>query len=174
MDSDALVIENASSVMLLTRIEWFADYSEDKVEALRRAVEALTPDYSVLLERHRKVQSDLFNRVTVDFSGASQHGMSTEELFDDQRSRRDFSPALLEKIFQMGLYWFIYTSGKYCSMVAETNANINLQIAPGPQADLREGMSAYFNWMESLAPDFRANARNIFGMRGTHYSPLAG
>ncbi len=55
-------------------------------------------------------------------------------------------------------------------MQAETNANINLQIAPGPQGDLREGMDAYFNWMESLAPDFRVNAKNIFGMRGTHYS----
>jgi alpha-L-fucosidase 2 len=170
MDNGALVVENASSLMLLTRVEWFADYSEDKVDALRHAVDSLTPDYPALLERHRKVQSELFHRVTVDFGGASQHGMSTEELFDDQRSRPDFSPALLEKIFQMGLYWFIYTSGKYCSMVAETNANINLQIAPGPQADLREGMNAYFNWMESLAPDFRVNARNIFGMRGTHYS----
>jgi hypothetical protein len=27
-------------------------------------------------------------------------------------------------------YWFIITSGKYCSMSAETNANINLQLAP--------------------------------------------
>jgi alpha-L-fucosidase 2 len=170
MDGDTLVVENASSLMLLTRIEWFVDYSDDNVEGLRRAVEALTPEYAVLLERHRKVQSELFLRVTVDFGGASQHGMSTEELFDDQRSRPDFSPALLEKIFQMGLYWFIYTSGKYCSMVAETNANINLQISPGPQADLREGMNAYFSWMESLAHDFRVNARNIFGMRGTHYS----
>lgn len=170
MDGNTLVVENASSLMLLTRVEWFADYSEEKVQALTQAVEALAPDYPALLERHRKVQSELLHRVTVDFGGAPQHGMSTEELFDDQRSRADFSPALLEKIFQMGLYWFIYTSGKYCSMVAETNANINLQISPGPQADLREGMNAYFNWMESLAPDFRVNARNIFGMRGTHYS----
>jgi len=170
MDEGAVVIENALSLMLLTRVEWFSDYSEDRVDALRHAVDSLTPDYLALLERHRKVQSELFHRVTVDFGGASQHGMSTEELFDDQRSRPDFSPALLEKIFQMGLYWFIYTSGKYCSMAAETNANINLQIAPGPQADLREGMNAYFNWMESLAPDFRVNAKNIFGMRGTHYS----
>jgi hypothetical protein len=38
------------------------------------------------------------------------------------------------------------------------------------QGDHREGMDAYFNWMESLAPDFRINAKNIFGMRGTHYN----
>ena len=170
MDGDTLVVENAASVMLLTRIEWFADYSEDQVEALRRAVEQLSPDYAALLERHRKVQSEAMSRVTVDFGGASQYGLSSEELLADQRSRRDYSPALLQKIFEMGRYWFMYTSGKYPSMAAETNANINLQIAPGVQADLREGMNAYFNWMESLAPDFRVNARNIFGMRGTHYS----
>jgi hypothetical protein len=170
LDGDTLVVENASSVLLLTRIEWFADYSEDKVEALRQAVEGLSPEYDALLGRHRKVQSEAMNRVTVDFGGASQYGMSSEELLADQRSRRDYSPALLEKIFEMGRYWFLYTSGKYPSMMAETNANINLQIAPGVQADLREGMDAYFNWMESLAPDFRVNAKNIFGMRGTHYS----
>ncbi len=113
MDGDTLVVENASSVMLLTRIEWFADYSEDKVEALRQAVEQLSPDYDALFERHRKVQSEAMNRVTVDFGGASQYGMSSEELLADQRSRRDYSPALLEKIFQMGRYWFMYTSGKY-------------------------------------------------------------
>jgi hypothetical protein len=172
MDNGTLVIENASSVMLITRIEWWADYSEDKVEALRLAVEALSPDYAALLERHRKVQSEALNRVTVDFGGASQYGMSSEELLSDQRSRQGYSPALLEKIFEMGRYWFILTSGKYPSMSAEVNANINLQIAPGPQGDLREGMDAYFNWMESLAPDFRVNAKNIFGMRGTHYSLL--
>jgi hypothetical protein len=156
--------------MLLTRIEWFADFSEDKVEALRQAVERLSPDYDALIERHRKVQSEALNRVTVDFGGASQYGLSSEELLADQRSREDYSPALLEKIFEMGRYWFILASGKYPSMSAEVNANINLQISPGVQGDLREGMEAYFNWMESLAPDFRVNARNIFGMRGTHYS----
>ncbi|MBZ5618801.1 MAG: glycoside hydrolase N-terminal domain-containing protein [Acidobacteriia bacterium] len=37
MDNGTLVIENASSVMLHTRIEWFAAFSEEKVEALREA-----------------------------------------------------------------------------------------------------------------------------------------
>ena len=169
MDGDTLVVENASSVMLLTRIEWFADYSEDKVEALRQAVEQLTPDYPALLDRHQKVQSEAFNRVTVDFGGASQYGMSTEELLADQRSRPDYSPALLEKVFEMGRHWFILNSGKYPSIAAEVNATIDLQTAGAVQGDLREGMEAYFNWMESLAPDCRVNAKNIFGFRGASY-----
>ena len=170
MDGETLVIENAAHVMLLTRIEHFPDYSEDKVEGLRQAVEGLTPDYQALLERAQKVQAEMLNRVTVDFGGGAQYAMSSEELLADQRSSPGYSAAFLEKLFDMCRYWFILTSGKYCSMQAETNANINLQIAPGVQGDHREGMQAYFNWMESLVPDYRTNAKNIFGMRGTHYA----
>jgi len=139
------------------------------VEELWRAVEQLTPDYPALLERHHKVQSEMLNRVTVDFGGASQYGMSTEELLTDQRSRPDYSPALLERIFEMGRHWFILTSGKYPSIADEINATLNLQTAGAVQGDLREGMEAYFNWMESLAPDCRTNAKNIFGFRGAVY-----
>ncbi len=193
MDQDTLVIENASSVMLLTRIEYFPDYSNDNVEALRQAVEQINPDGAALLERHRKVQSEMLNRVTVDFGGASQFGMSVEELLADQRSRPDYSPALLEKIFEMGRHWFILTSGKYPNVPAEANFTINvqtpglepadlrraeetrpagpglLQMAGAVQGNLREGTEAYFDWIESLAPDCRANAKNIFGFRGTSY-----
>ncbi len=170
MDGETLVIENASSVMLLTRLEHFPNYSEEQVEALRKSVEQLTPDYPALLERARKVQSEMLNRVTVDFGGASQYAMSSEELLADQRSSSGYSPGYLEKLFAMCRYWFILTSGKYCTMSAETNANINLQIAPGVQGDHREGMEAYFNWMESLARDYRTNAKRIYGMRGAHYA----
>ena len=193
MDGSTLVIEKASSVMLLTRIEHFPDFSDDKAEALRQAVEQITPDYATLLERHRKVQSEMLNRVTVDFGGASQYGMSVEELLSDQRSRPDYSPALLERIFEMGRHWSILTSGKYPGIAGEASFTINLQtpgLEPadirrgeetrpaGPgllqtagavQGDLRESEEAYFNWIESLAPDCRANAKNLFGFRGTSY-----
>jgi alpha-L-fucosidase 2 len=170
MDGETLVVENTSSLMLLTRIEAFSDYSEDQVEALRKDVDSIAPDYEALIERARKVQSEMLNRVTVDFGGASKHALSSEELLSDQRSSSGYSGAYLETLFEMCRYWFILTSGKYCSMQAETNANINLQIAPGVLGDHREGIEAYFNWMESLVPDYRTNARNIFGMRGAHYA----
>ena len=172
MDRDTLVIANASSVMLLTRIDYFPDYSESQVEALRKAVEEVPADYPALLDRHRKSQLEMLNRVTVDFGGDSQHGMSVEELLTDQRSRPDYSPALLEKVFEMGRYWFISTSGKYPSIAAEINSTINLQTAGAVQGGLREGLEAYFNWVESLAPDCRVNARNIFGCRGMSYPVL--
>ncbi len=139
MDQDTLVIENASSVLLLTRIEYYPDYSDDKVESLRQAVEQIAPDYAAILERHRKVQSEMLNRVTVDFGGASQYGMSVEELLTDQRSRPDFSPALLEKAFEMGRHWFILTSGKFPSIAGEAGFTINMQAAGLEPADIRRG-----------------------------------
>jgi alpha-L-fucosidase 2 len=169
MDGSTLVIENASSVILLTRIEYFPDYSEDNVEALRKEVEGLTPNYPALLERHQKIQSEILNRAAVDFGGAPQYGMSSEELLSDQQSRPDYSPALLEKIFEMGRHWFILNSGKYPSIAAGINSTINLQTAGAVQGDLQEGMEAYFKWMEEIVPDCRNNARNIFGFRGTSY-----
>ena len=169
MDGTTLVIENASSVILLTRIEYYPEFSENNVESLRKAVEEITPDYPALLERHQKVQSEMLNRVTVDFGGAPQYGMSTEELLADQLSRPDYSPALLEKIFEMGRHWFILNSGKYPSIAAGINSTINLQTAGAVQGDLHEGLEAYFKWMEEIAPDCRSNAKNIFGFRGTSY-----
>ncbi len=37
--------------------------------------------------------------------------------------RPDFSPALLEKMFEMGRHWFILNSGKYPSIAAEVNCH---------------------------------------------------
>jgi len=174
VEENTLVIENASGVMLLTRIDYFPEFSEAQVEATRQALEHVAPDYPALLDRARKVQSEMLNRVSVDFGGDLKHGMSCEELLSDQRSSAGYSGAFLQTLFDMCRYWFILTSGKFCSMAAEVNANINLQLAPMALGYHREGEEAYFNWMESLVSDFRTNARNIFGMRGAHYSLTPG
>ncbi len=169
MDGDTLVVGNASSVMLLTRIEYLPDYSEEKVEAVRQSLEELTPDYEGLLERARNVQSEMLNRVTVDFGGASKYGLSSEELLSDQRSSTGYSGAFLKTFFEMCRYWFIITTGKYRSVSALTNVNTNLQIAPISLGNYLEGELAYFDWVESLVPDYHTNAQNIYGMRGAHY-----
>jgi alpha-L-fucosidase 2 len=165
-DGDAIVIENASSLMLLTRIDYFADFAEAHVEALREAIERVVPDYPMLLGQAREVHSAVLNRVTVDFGAAAQRGMATEELLADQRSRPDYSAALLNDVFEMGRYWSIVTSGRYPCIAAETNATIDLQAAGAAQGGLREGTETYVGWIESLAADYRANAKNLFGLPG--------
>ena len=72
----------------------------------------------------------------------------------------------------MGRYWFILRAANTPASQPRSTATINLQTAGAVQGDLREGMEAYFKWMESLAPDCRVNARNIFGFRGASYPLL--
>ncbi|MCU0456454.1 MAG: glycoside hydrolase family 95 protein [Bacteroidales bacterium] len=168
-DGNTLHIENTYSLLLLTRIEYYPDYKEDFVDALDKDVFEITPDYPVLLERHQIIQSEILNRVTVDFGGMSQYGISAEELLSDQQSRPGYSPALLEKIFEMGRHWFILNSGRYPGITSRINSTINLQTAGAVQGDLREGMEAYFRWMEEIVQDCRINARNIFGLGGVSY-----
>lgn len=172
MDGDTLVIENASSVLLLTRIEYLPDYSDDRVEAVRQSLEELTSDYPELLGRARIVQSEMLNRVTIDFGDNSKYGLSSEELLSDQRTSPGYSGAFLKTFFEMCRYWFIVTTGKYRNVSALTNVNINLQIAPIPMGNYIEAEMAYFDWIESLVPDYHNNAKNIYGMRGAHY-PIA-
>jgi alpha-L-fucosidase 2 len=174
MDGNTLVIEDASSVMLLTRIEYIPDYSDEKAETVRQSLNELNPDYPALLERARNVQSEMLNRVTVDFGDPSKYGLSSEELLSDQRTSPGYSGAFLKTFFEMCRYWFILQSGKYLSVAGLTNININLQIAPMALGYHREGEMAYFDWMESLVPDYITNAKNIFGMRGTKYAIAPG
>jgi hypothetical protein len=167
-DGNKLVIENAESIVLLTRIQWFKDFAQDLVDGLVAGMAGLDGDYDAMLARHRPIQSEIMNRVTLDLGGTGQRALSGEELLDDQRTRPDYAPALLERIFDMGRYWMLLSSGEFPvqPIGGEVNININLQMAPGAMADLPEVMQPYFNWIEGILPDCRNNAKNIFGARG--------
>ena len=171
MEGDKLVIRGAQSVTLLTRIERYSDYSRNQLDALTRAINEIAPDYSALLERNRRVQSAIVNRMSMDFGGGAQRGMATEELLADQRSRQGFSPALLEQIFDMGRFWLLAEgTGEFPAIDGQINVNYNMQNAPAPMGALPEVMETYTRWVEGLFPDSRKNAANLFGARGALFS----
>ncbi len=169
MDGDTLVIENASSVMLLTRIEYFPDYSEDKVESLRQAVEGVPADYSALLERHRR-SSRRCSTASLWISAAPRNMACPPRSFWPISGRgRTTRPRCWRRFSKWAAIGSSSTAASIPASQPRSTATIDLQTAGAAQGDLREGMEAYFNWMESLAPDCRANAKNIFGFRGASY-----
>ncbi|MGP8246542.1 MAG: glycosyl hydrolase family 95 catalytic domain-containing protein [Bryobacteraceae bacterium] len=137
-------------------------------------MDGIHPDYPSLLARHREIQSPIFKRVSVDFGGGAQHALAAEDLLIDQRTRSGYSPALLEKMFDMGRYWLMLTCGRYPvqPMAGEVNININLQVSAGTIGNLPEAMASYYDWIEGLLPDCRKNAENIFGARGAVFPIL--
>jgi hypothetical protein len=171
MEGGKLAIHGAKSAILLTRIEWFQDYSREKVDAMASAVESLPAEYSPLVQRQRIVQAKMIDRMSIDFGGHSQFGMSSEELLTDQKTRIGYSPALLEQYFDMSRYWLLAEgTGDYPSIDGHLNINVNLQIAPAAMANLPEASETFTHWIEGLLPDSRKNAENIFGARGALFS----
>lgn len=166
VDHDALVFQGVQSVMLMTRVEDYSDLTDQDVADLKAAVDAIPADYQTLLDRHRPVQAEVIDRVSVDFGGSSMHAMSGEELLTDQRTRQGFNPALLEDILDMGRYWLYLRSGDYPPMWGHVNVNVNLQISGAVMGNLPEAIGSYTRWLGGLLPDARTNAANIFGARG--------
>lgn len=167
---DTLHVRGASSLLLLTRIKVYPDLTHPAVEALQRGLDEVTPDYAALLARHRPQQAEVIDRVSVDFGGAEFHSLSGEELLIDQRTRQGYNPALLEDLFDMGRYWLYARSGKFSPIWGHINVNINLQQAGAAMGNLPEATQAFVRWIESLLPDSRVNAQNIFGARGVLFN----
>lgn len=171
MENGKLVIRGAQSAMLLTRIEWYKDYSRAQVDAMVASVDTLPVSYSALLENQRAIQAPIIDRVSMDFGGKSQFGMSSEELLADQKTRIGYSPALLEQYYDMCRYWLLSEGvGELPSIAGHLNVNVNLQIAPAAMADMPEATETFTSWIEALLPDSRTNAKNIFGTRGALFA----
>jgi alpha-L-fucosidase 2 len=171
MENGNLVVSGAQSLTLLTRIEYFEDYSRPQVDALAQAVEKIPADYTALLARQRKIQSEVMGRVTMDLGGSAQLGLSSEELLVDQRLHQGYSPALVEKMVEMGRYWlYAEGTGDFPSMGGHLNINVNLQIAPAAIGAMPEAIETFAGWLEKMLPDSRKNAENIFGARGALFS----
>lgn len=167
IDDGALVIKDAKSVTLITRIEWFKDFQKSKVDELVTEVNKITPDYQALLAGARKVQSEMFDRASLTFKTTKeQQAMSSEELLADQKTQIGFNLNLLSKMFDMGRYWLMLESGDFPPIYGHLNVNVNLQVCGANMANLPESMNSFEKWIEGLLPDSRVNAKNIFGARG--------
>lgn len=162
-----LIVEGSNSLMLLTRIEWYKDFQEDKIDALAQSLNDITCDYQELLIRNRKVQAAIFDRASLNFGTSSkENAMAGEELLADQKLHQGYNLTLLSKLFDMSRYWLMLESGDFPPIYGHLNINVNLQVSGGEAANLPEAVNAFYNWIEGMLPDSRNNAKNIFGARG--------
>lgn len=166
-----LVIQNAKSVLLLTRIEWFSDFQRGNVDELVSSLGKIVPDYQVLLTRTKKDQSAIFDRASLDFAATKEeNALSGEELLVDQKEQMGYNRVLLSKMFDMGRYWQMLESGDFPPMYGNLNSNVVLQVSGGNMANLPEAMNPFYSWIEKSLPDAKTNARNIFGSQGALFT----
>ncbi|MFE4050683.1 glycoside hydrolase N-terminal domain-containing protein [Streptomyces sp. YIM B13518] len=173
-------VEGARSVLLLTRVRRHT--GETDVVAEGRALRDLLDDapgtpYDDLLARHLPLHRTAYERVTLDLAAdPDERALPGSELLT-----RPHSAALLERLFAAGRYHLLSSSGLFPPRLtglwtgdwdtawsgAFTNdANLNLQTASAAAADLPEVTEALAALIRRQLPDWRDNARAVFGARG--------
>ncbi|WND34799.1 glycoside hydrolase N-terminal domain-containing protein [Streptomyces sp. BB1-1-1] len=170
-------VEGATEVLLLTRVRRHTCELDVVTEgrALRDLPEGTS--YEGLLDRHLALHRTAYDRVTLDLAAdPAERALPGSALLDRPRGS-----ALLERLFAAGRYHLLSASGMLpprltglwtgdwntaWSGAFTTNANLNLQTASAAAAALPEVTEAHAALVHGQLPDWRDNARAIFGTRG--------
>ncbi|ODA71159.1 glycoside hydrolase N-terminal domain-containing protein [Streptomyces sp. AVP053U2] len=172
-------VAGARSVLLLTRVRRHTGEADVVAEgrALRDLLGEEPGPYGMLLARHLSHHRTAYDRVTLDLAAdPAERALPGSELLARPRSA-----ALLERLFAAGRYHLLSSGGLFPPRLtglwtgdwdtawsgAFTNdANLNLQTASAAAAALPEVSEALASLVQRQLPDWRDNAREVFGARG--------
>ncbi|MFD7713098.1 glycoside hydrolase N-terminal domain-containing protein [Streptomyces sp. NPDC059786] len=176
-----LRVTGARSLLLLTRVTRHTGELDVLAEA--RELRALLPEpgeedaYDRLLARHTRLHRTAYLRAGLDLGAEpAERALPGSELL-----RRPKSPALLERLFAAGRYHLLSSAGMLpprltglwtgewdtaWSGAFTTDANVNLQTASAAAGALPEVTEGHAALVHGQLPDWRDNARAVFGTRG--------
>lgn len=173
LNSSSLRADAENELLICSCIRHFEKYvpgcGKDVLENARKVSAARNPEddiYSRLLEENRYSHGRLMEASVLELDSEQDQLLTIEELLMKQHESREISQALLEKFYDAGRYFQIINTGELPPLIGQWNINVNLQVCSANITGLQELMVPYFNFIEKNLPDFRRNAREIFGCRG--------
>ncbi|WP_321335425.1 glycoside hydrolase N-terminal domain-containing protein [uncultured Bacteroides sp.] len=185
LQGDTLYIKSANSVIMLCRTEKYYEDCEKQWGAglLRKELDRIPADYPKLLAGQKAIHKTIYDRVKLDFGAdASTRNLTNEELLTVQKRSKVPIPALWERLFDAGRYYFLSSASELtppdllgiwtgdCNAgwggFYHLDANLNLQVSSGNISNMPEVMEGYFHLNEAWEKDFAANARKLLGCRG--------
>jgi hypothetical protein len=187
----AVRVTGCRELTVLTRVEVFRDAAGiGAARARALAAVAAAPASTVpagearlLLAEHARAHAAAFGDVALDLGAdAAERRLPVGELLARQAARPDHPlPALLEKLFASGRYLLLSASGllpprltglwqgdwnSAWSGAITTDANLGLQLAGAVTTDVPAAVDAVASLVRRQLPDWRVNARRLFGARG--------
>lgn len=179
-EGDHIEIRNADEVLVLVRIDILKNFAKSHVSDLKEQLSSLTPDFDLLLDRHRPIHSAIFNRTRLDLDGGSDRRLSSEELI--ARSKvGETNRALLEKQYDAARYNIISCTGELPPALTgiwigtwgadwsgdfTMDGNLQTAIEGNLALNMPELMLPYFDYLESQMSYYRDNAKQLYGARG--------
>ncbi len=180
-EGEEISIEDADEILLLLKLEYLGRANAASKETLRKALEQLPEDYDRLLSAHVDIHGEMFDRLRLEFDDKDKKPQTPNEDLLAEAEESGPSPQVLEILHAVGRYALISSSGELppalMGIWGDTwepawagrftfDSNLNLAVSYGSQGNLPEAMESYFGFIESLYPDWEANASTIYGFRG--------
>jgi alpha-L-fucosidase 2 len=184
-DGAGVLVRGGRELLLVTRVTPFSADADPDV-ALRAAMAAvgeLRASRRELSSEHARLHVAAYGNVRLDLDPpAGQRALSGSELLSRQEAQPDQPlPALLERLFDSGRYLLLSASGLLpprltglwqgdwnaaWSNSLTTNANLGLQLAGAVTTGVPAAVAALADHVRDRLPDWRENARELFGCRG--------
>ncbi len=174
-------VRNADSVLLLVKL-FTGEPAEVATRRQQAELEQLEADYDLLLTRHASQHRELFMGMNLDLDAGDDRTRSNEQLLLDAYGG-DVPTAIIERMFAYGRYLLICSSapgswpanlqgvwnGDYqpaWSSDYHNDENIQMNYWQALPGNMPEVTLPYFDYYERHVPQYRENARNIYGCRG--------
>lgn len=179
-DDVSVKVLNTNDVLVLIKL-FVGEPAEAKLQQIKAELELLTYDYAMLLSRHRKIHQKLYSSASLKLG--KMESKSNEELLLEAYSQNS-SNELIEKMWRFGRYLFISGTdekskpfplyglwgGDYQLMWSHNMANENTQMIywhsnVGNLVALNKALFRYYN---DKLPQFKLNAKHLFGCNGIY------
>ncbi len=161
-----LELQGEGELLLVTKVVHFETYSHESVEKVLKESQTQAWTYERCMEENLRTHGALMEASLLELDCAEDINLSVEELQRIQHSRPGLCQRLLEKLYDAGRYFLLISTGELPPLIGQWNINVNLQVCSGIPTNMTELMRPYFQFIEKNLPDFRVNAKEIFGCRG--------
>ncbi len=181
-EGNTYVVSNADEIIILTAIEPYKGDNKETTNALKKHINSVSSDYSVLLEHQKQTHGALYNRVNLWLNPTSEEKNYTSETLVSN-VRNHTTPGIMQRQFEAARYNILCSTGTnppnlqgiwsgtwtppWCSDFTH-DGNVQVAISNLLNGNMPELMMAYFNYHERMMDNYRTNAKQFYGARGIH------
>jgi hypothetical protein len=180
VNDEWIFVENADEILMLASIDLFFGSEVHSNDKLTEKLNQVKADYNSLLEPHKKIHGEMFNRFSFDLGKDNKLNVTSEELLASS-SFENFNQDLLVQLIKACRYNNICSTGELPPTLQgiwggtwmpkwsgdfTLNGNVPSAIAAGLNGNFPEITRAYLNLMTAWYDDFKLNAKELFGIDG--------
>lgn len=180
IDADGIHVGQASDFTIAVKVYGTMDPVRDYQMAVK-SLEGLDGDYEAYRQEHVRVHEALFHTSEIDMTNGQSEWKCNEALLFDAYTDQ-MSNEMCEKLWNYGRYLFISGTdenqlpyamyglwgGRYQLLWSHNMANINIQMMYWQCgcSGYIQFLKAFIRYYFDLIPDFRENAKQIYGLNG--------